>query len=220
MYVLSTGDSTPDTRQTHLPFSLTLHYAGDQGDVSATVIVPTSTWLHDSFVNAVKEADFLRSGTAKPIMSLSAADSKALWTSTHENDLATFTRIHFSLLPPIGQWRNIPLRVYLASTSTDEGGAGGGEIKVLQKNFPPFIQPTNAQSTVLPQRTPVTTQSQTMGTALHSLLPSLFPSRRTPILARPILHGCSIPMAARLDELARWCCYADGWLSVVIVLAT
>ena len=38
----------------------------------------------DSWVNAVKEADFLRSGTGKGIMSLSKSDSDKLWDSVRE----------------------------------------------------------------------------------------------------------------------------------------
>ena len=38
----------------------------------------------DSWVNAVKEADFLRSGTGKGILSLSKADSDRLWGSVKE----------------------------------------------------------------------------------------------------------------------------------------
>lgn len=35
--------------------------------------------LHDAFVNSVKEADFLRNGTANAIMKLNIEDSVALW---------------------------------------------------------------------------------------------------------------------------------------------
>lgn len=82
------------------------------------LIKPEPVVLHDSFINSIKEADFLRSGTAKPIMSLSAADSKALWSSTQSNDLETHSRVYTSLLP--NQFRNIPMRIYLPS-SPDQG---------------------------------------------------------------------------------------------------
>ncbi len=63
-----------------------------------------------------------------------------------------------------------------------------------------------------------TGQPQTLGTALHTLLPNLFPSRRTPVLARPVLHGAVVPMGSHLEELVRCAAYADGWLGVVIVM--
>ena len=49
--------------------------------------------LHDAFINSVKEADFLRNGTAKGIMSLSKDDSTQLWNAVQERTrwLACFT---------------------------------------------------------------------------------------------------------------------------------
>lgn len=55
-----------------------------------------------------------------------------------------------------------------------------------------------------------------MGTALHSLLPHLFPSRRTPVLAKPVLHGAVVPMSAPIEEVVRSSAYGDGWAYVVI----
>lgn len=40
--------------------------------------------LHDAFINSVKEADFLRNGTAKGIMSLSKDDSTQLWNAVQQ----------------------------------------------------------------------------------------------------------------------------------------
>ena len=59
---------------------------------------------------------------------------------------------------------------------------------------------------------------QTLGTALHALLPSLFPSRRTPILAKPVLHGGVVPMAAVLEDLIRGAAYLDGWLHLGVMM--
>lgn len=61
-----------------IPWKLTLHYTeypfdqlfqiDDQGKV-----------LLDAFINSVKEADFIRNGSAKTVMGLSKNDSDALW---------------------------------------------------------------------------------------------------------------------------------------------
>ena len=40
--------------------------------------------MHDAFINSVKEADFLRNGNAKGIMSLSKEDSSGLWDSVQD----------------------------------------------------------------------------------------------------------------------------------------
>ncbi|EXJ96184.1 hypothetical protein A1O1_01310 [Capronia coronata CBS 617.96] len=212
IYVLSTRDTgTDNASPSSLPFKLTLHFALDpqKPAMPATPVV-----LHDSFINSVKEADFLRSGTAKPIMTLGAQESKALWTSTQDNDLSTFAKIHTSLMPSPGQLRNIPLRVYLPSPPDQDPSKA--QIKVLQSRIPPTVASAG-------QSTPAALrggggQAQTLGTALHQLIPSLFPSRRTPILATPLLHGAPVPMNAHLEELLRWGCYADGWLSVVVAM--
>ena len=37
--------------------------------------------MRDSFVNAVKEADFMRNGSARTVMGMSKEDSENLWKS-------------------------------------------------------------------------------------------------------------------------------------------
>lgn len=58
---------------------------------------------------------------------------------------------------------------------------------------------------------------QTLGVALRSLLPKLFPSSRDPVLAAAILHGVRVPFNAPLEELMREAAYPDGWLCLVVV---
>jgi autophagy-related protein 5 len=50
------------------------------------------------------------------------------------------------------------------------------------------------------------------------MLPSLFPSRRSPLLAQAVLHGAVVPLGADVDDLVRTAAYLDGWLHVVIVM--
>jgi autophagy-related protein 5 len=61
-------------------------------------------------------------------------------------------------------------------------------------------------------------QPQTLGTALNTLVPALFPSRRSPLLAHPILHGAIVPLSVSIEELAEFACYADGFLHVAIAM--
>lgn len=51
---------------------------------------------------------------------------------------------------------------------------------------------------------------------LNKMLPTLFPSRRIPVLAKPVLHGAVLPMTSPVDEVVKTAPYADGWLNVVI----
>lgn len=248
IYVLSTQDFSHDdpTRLSRSerkaePFCLMVHF-GSQTVAPAlpqNFITPTPSVVHDLFINSVKEADFLRSGTAKPIMSLSAADSKLLWSSTQDNDLSVFGPIFASLLPNNTPWRYIPLRIYLPSTSSDQDNAKletsssksgdqnatraeqtQGQIRVVQSQISPLI-PISTATTAGQMRIPTSSQGtpQTIGTALHSLLPSLFPSRRSPILAKPLLHGAVVPMNAVLEEVASKACYADGWVNIVVSIS-
>lgn len=104
----------------------------------------------------------------------------------------------------------MPIKVYLptsANPSADETIAEeaqqAGHIRVVQSLIP--LQ--------LPSRQP-----QTLGTALNSTLPSLFPSRRNPLLAQPVLHGAVVPMSASIEELGKAASYPDGFLHVSVAM--
>jgi autophagy-related protein 5 len=172
----------------------------------------------DTFVNSVKEADFLRNGTAKAIMSMSKQDSTQLWNAVQDSkwrlliqmegteadseidDRSSFITIYQKLLNAAQPLRHIPLRVYIPHQE-EQGGAAS--IKIVQA----LVTPRTEKREV-----------QTLGSALNKILPSLFPSRRDPILAEPILHGAAVPFRAPLEELMREAAYPDGWLHVSIVM--
>ena len=61
-----------------LPWRITLHFT-DWPDDQLVRLDPEGRVIHDAYINSVKEADFLRNGTAKGIMSLSKNDSTQLW---------------------------------------------------------------------------------------------------------------------------------------------
>ncbi|KAK7522255.1 autophagy protein 5 [Phyllosticta citriasiana] len=193
----STGPSAP------LPWRLTLHYAAHPA-----TLLPLDAELksqHDAFINGVKEADFLRNGTAKAVMSLSKDSSDALWRAVQTHDLPLYNSVHARLVaPPAGaRLRHVPLKLYLPSpqdrqpqgSKKDDADAPSGALRTIQAP----IQP-----------------NQTLGTALNAVLPSLFPSRRSPLLAQPVLHGAVVPLAAPVDELGRAASYADGFLHIVV----
>lgn len=66
-----------------LPWRLVVHFS-DWPDDDLIRLDPDGRVIHDAFINSVKEADFLRNGTAKGIMTLSKEDSDGLWTSVQE----------------------------------------------------------------------------------------------------------------------------------------
>jgi autophagy-related protein 5 len=70
----------------------------------------------------------------------------------------------------------------------------------------------------VPPRNLGTRQPQLVGAALRSLLPSLFPSSRDPVLANAILHGAPVPFDAPIEDLMREAAYPDGWLCIIVSL--
>ncbi|KAI4133429.1 MAG: hypothetical protein LQ338_000165 [Usnochroma carphineum] len=194
-------DHSPSTEQ--LPWRLTLHFADWPGD---QLVQPDAEGkvLHDAFINSVKEADFLRNGTAKGIMSLSKDDSTQLWSAVVEHKRSAFDPISQKLLYAQGApLRHIPLKIYLPSSpSASEHSVG--HLRVVQSLVTPYP--------------PGSKEPQTLGTALHSLLPALFPSRKTPIHAKSVLHGAVVPMSAQIEGLLREAAYLDGWLHLGLVM--
>ncbi|KAK1771163.1 putative autophagy protein 5 protein [Phialemonium atrogriseum] len=159
--------------------------------------------ISDTFLNGAKEADFVRNNNAQQIMSLSKADTTALWNAVQDNDYAAFARVNTRLLNPATPLKSAPVRIYIPSTVPDATSAAPFSYKVIQ--------------TLVPPRTSNRTQ-QTLGSALRGLLPSLFPSSRDPVLANVILHGSPVPFSAPLEELMREAAYPDGWLCLIVVL--
>lgn len=66
-----------------LPWRLKVHFTS-WPDERLVRLDAEGRVLHDAFINSVKEADFLRNGTAKGIMSLSKNDSTQLWNAVQE----------------------------------------------------------------------------------------------------------------------------------------
>ncbi|KAJ5129849.1 uncharacterized protein N7515_005888 [Penicillium bovifimosum] len=204
------GDESPENGSS--PWRLIVHFSDWPDDLVR--LDANGMVMNDAFINSVKEADFLRNGTAKGIMSLSKEDSSGLWRAVEEIDLPSFQRISSILLPPLSQpFRNVPIRIFLPLPPDSESAA----LKVVQSPLPPFVQASSMQSSqILTSRTSHATQAQTIGSVLHALLPNLFPSRRTPVLAKPVLHGAVIPMSAPIEEVVRSSAYGDGWAYLVV----
>lgn len=105
--------------------------------------------------------------------------------------------------------RHVPMKIYLPTSASRETTdtipeeSQAGHMRVVQSLVP----------LSLPSKQP-----QTIGTALNSVLPTIFPSRRSPIYARPVLHGAAVPLGTRLDDLGKASSYTDGFLHVAIVM--
>ncbi|KAJ5928741.1 Autophagy protein [Penicillium verhagenii] len=196
-----------------LPWRLSVHFS--DWPVEDLVRLDTDGMvMNDAFINSVKEADFMRNGTAKGIMSLSKDDSSGLWKAVENVDLPSYQRISNILMPPLSQpFRNVPIRIFLPLPPDEDSPL----LKVVQTQLPPSIPTSSIQaSQIMNSRASPSTQPQTVGGVLHTLLPNLFPSRRIPVLAKPVLHGAVLPMSAPIEEVVRCSAYGDGWAYVVV----
>ncbi|KAI5462476.1 autophagy protein Apg5-domain-containing protein [Mariannaea sp. PMI_226] len=164
--------------------------------------------IADTFLNCVKEADFIRNGNANQIMKMSKEHTTQLWNSVIDNDYISYNRINTRLLNAPSALRNVPIRIYIPSNPAGVNSSATptsetGSFKVVQSLCP-------AQS---PDRRP-----RLLGQALKDSLPSLFPSSRDPILAKVVMHGAPVPFEAPVEELMREAAYPDGWLCFVVVM--
>ena len=206
--IASDEDEAVITPPTELPWKLILHFTDFPKDVLLP-LDPLGKVHHDAYINSVKEADFLRNGTAKVMMSLSKDDSTELWRSVQEHDLALFNSINQKFLnPPAGsELRHVPIKIYLPSAGMSTSDAGNeprmGTLKVVQSLVAPYLE---------------TGEPQTLGSTLNTILPTVFPSKRSYIFAHAVLHGAVLPLAAHVQDLMRAAAYADGFLHIAVVL--
>ena len=188
-----------------LPWKLTAHFTEWPSD-QLIPLDPAWKSTNDAYMNSVKEADCLRNG-ATVIKALSKEDSGTLWESLKDHDLTKFNSINRKFLNPPGgsSIRHVPMKIYLPTTPIANEGTetqARGTVRTVQGLFPPTISPK---------------EPQTLGTALHGLLPKLF-QRRSYIHALATLHGVVVPPSANLLELMQVAAYADGFLHVVVCM--
>ncbi|ROT41341.1 autophagy protein [Sodiomyces alkalinus F11] len=164
----------------------------------------------DTFLNAAKEADFARYGSARRIMSLSQPDTAALWHAVRDNDRRAFARVNALLLDAPTPLRAVPLRLYIPSAPGPSS----------PHRSAPETHPNPPSSSPPPLSAEPGTfkQQRRLGSVLRSLLPALFPSSRDPVLANVLLHGVPAPFSAPIEDLMREAAYPDGWLCLTVVV--
>lgn len=203
----------------------------------------TVTFSESHLTDPNIQADFLRNGTGKTMMSLSKDDSDSLWEGVRKHDLKLFHSINTKLLNPQGiPLRNIPVRLYLphaanpilgqpiieSSTgnptgSKDEKEVAPGSLRVVQGLIPVVPSSRTFLLPGKPNLVGIDThrllgQRQTIGTALNNILPGLFPNTRLPLVAEPVLHGATLPLDSGVEDLTRSTAYSDGWLHIAFVM--
>jgi autophagy-related protein 5 len=190
-------DPSSEGGHTHLPWHLTLHFQDYPKDVLTRR--DSSLSVQDMWLNNLKEVptpywianqtSWLQHGSAKKIYTLHNSQVQTLWQSLLDLDYTTYNSIY---LPLTTSPRHIPLRI--------------------------FLPPPHPPITPLVTRMISSVEEQTLGTALHSVLPPLFPSRRTCLFARPTCHGVAVPLGVALEKLATVFASGQGWLDIVILM--
>lgn len=128
------------------------------------------------------------------------------WPEQLVDNFSTFNSINQKLLHAQGAaLRHVPIRIYLPSSAPVSGDSepSPGSLRVVQSLIAPSL---------------ASREPHTLGHALHDLLPSLFPSKRTVVLARAVLHGAVLPLTAPVEEMMRGAAYADGWVHLNVVM--
>ena len=196
-----------------LPWHLVIHFS--EWPEEQLIPLDEAGKIHqDLFVQSVKEADYLRNGTGKTVMLMSKDDSTNLWQSVREHDLARFAPIYRKFLNPQGgdSIRHVPVKVYIpqvpSPTIKQASNTGENETNSALRVAQGLIALVN----------PSTKTSQTFGTALHSLLPKLFPSRSLYIHACAVLHGGIVPPTILLQDLIEGAVFCDGFLHVAVAV--
>ena len=70
---------------TRIPWRLVIHYT-DFPDEQLIQLDSEGKSMQDMFINSVKEADFIRNGTARAVMSLGKEDSSNLWLAVQDRE--------------------------------------------------------------------------------------------------------------------------------------
>lgn len=88
------GNEVSKENGSPFPWKLTVHFS-DWPVEDLVRLDENGMVMNDAFINSVKEADFLRNGTAKGIMTLSKEDSSGLWKAVENGKL--HMRRHYSI---------------------------------------------------------------------------------------------------------------------------
>ncbi|RPA83327.1 APG5-domain-containing protein [Ascobolus immersus RN42] len=182
-----------------LPWTLILHLRPE--DYPSSHLLPYTGGgekeregaVQEVFMNSMKEADYMRNGSAKAVMSLSKEDSTTLWDSLVDLECKRFWSVADKLVrsskDPL---RHVPIKLYIPTSD-----------RVIQKLVMPL---TSAR------------KPKTLGTVLKEMVPALFPSTRVETIAKPVLHGIVLRLNIPLLELMYDAIYPDGFLHIALIM--
>lgn len=190
-------------------------YIGGSGDDGALLTLELNTtdypetqipWpstqetLWTSVLNALKQSCYAATGSANPILNMSKADTDGLRNDLLENAKLTeyFNKIN-SALTPVSSSNNIK---------------GSQLIKLYLPNFQVLLFAIDAAETVNSGGG----IGKSLGVVLNSVVPDLFPSKRTCVLVKPMAHGVDLDLKWGWKEVQKITRFADGFVHVNLVL--
>lgn len=124
-----------------LPWRLTIHFS-EYPSEQLVQLDDDGKHLHDLFIQSVKEADYLRTGTGKTVMFLSKEDSTQLWEGVKRHDFGLYNPINQKLLNPQGvNLRHLPVRLYLPHAASEgvQEEATPGSLRIVQRLVTPSL---------------------------------------------------------------------------------
>ncbi|KAI9018288.1 autophagy protein Apg5-domain-containing protein [Hyaloraphidium curvatum] len=177
-----------------LPWALRVRFSGFPADRLVRPHAPlVKDVAEDLFRNALKEAEFMRHGTVRRLMTLGKQEQDDIWRGVVSGDHDLYWSVSSKLVSEQdGQSRGIPLRVHFPDRS------------VVQDLVP---KPAEGQPEL------------TLGDALRQLVPDLFPPDGSP--GPPpwaLVHGLRVPLDAPLPWVAENLGYPDSFVHVCLVL--
>ncbi|KAI8056794.1 autophagy-related protein 5 [Syncephalis plumigaleata] len=210
---------------------------------SLKMAVPSIKTMQDMYMALIKESDFLRHGSSKKVMRLPKQEQTALWESIADGNYEHFWNVNEQLVTVTNvsttSVTTTSEQETVASTSTNTTESAtttttttvAGTIKYIPLRIylpecPVIQEPILAINT--------DGKEQTLGDALHELLPQLFSKTTIEDNANqggetissvitaslpslyPVLHGIELPLDMSLLWAAQHLVYADNFLHVVI----
>lgn len=141
-----------------LPWSLTVHFQGFPDN--ELLRCQEKDCVQSHLISAIKEADYLKSGSTKKIFDMTKSELKQLWMGLKTFKFDQFWSINKRLAhrTETGPIKHVPFRIYVPDQP------------VIQEPFPPF-RPDGSE--------------YVLGDLLATILPDLFPTDKV----SPYLHG-------------------------------
>lgn len=150
--------------------------------------LPDESALTCFYFSSLKESDHLRSGSAKNVMNLSRAEQLQLWEALKSGECEKFWRINQKLIS-ISSTKSVPIKFWVFEPSKS---------KFSRFQFP-IIQ-------------------QDLSISLKQVLQIEFSNLFIDKIENVCLHGISIPLNIKLEELNYNWNYSDNFINIIIKL--